>query len=151
MVQVRFFIDEIFRLLMDVWVLQFFIVSGQFIWRYQIFCCFALLILRKNFYYALGSKVLQKPDVLYVTDVCESDDGHLSAKTMHFPLRVAALCGQDGPSILTLTSSNGGRETLRRVCPSLSTSTRAPSPLPGNINIIIIVDQFIPSTSSPSS
>ena len=29
MVQVRFVIDEIFRLLMDVWVLQFFIVSGQ--------------------------------------------------------------------------------------------------------------------------
>ena len=28
-VQVRFLIDEIFRLLMDVWVLQFFIVSGQ--------------------------------------------------------------------------------------------------------------------------
>ena len=28
-VQVRFVIDEIFRLLMDVWVLQFFIVSGQ--------------------------------------------------------------------------------------------------------------------------
>ena len=74
---------------------------------------------------------------------------------MRFSLRVAALCGQDGPSTLTLTSSNGGRETLRRVCPSLSTSTRALSPLLGNINIIvaiiiitsviiiiIIVDQF---------
>ena len=86
-----------------------------------------------------GSKVLQKPGVLYVTDVCESDDGHLSAKTMHFPLRVAALCGRDEPSTLTLTSSNGGRETLRRVCPSLSTSTRALSPLLGNINIIVAI------------
>ena len=63
----------------------------------------------------------QNADVVYVTDVCESDDGHLEAKTMCFSPRVAALCGQDGPSTPTLTSSKGGKETLRRVCPSLST------------------------------
>ena len=48
----------------------------------------------RSHYYVQKVLFLQKADVVYATDVCESDDGHLAAKTMYFSLRVAASCGQ---------------------------------------------------------
>ena len=111
-------IDEIFRLLLDVWMLQFFLVSGQVL-EISDLLLFRFDHIEKKLDYVqiiLGYPS-QNADVVYVTDVCESDDG----QTMCFSPRVAALCGRDEPSTPTLTSCNGGRETLRRGCPSLST------------------------------
>ena len=76
MVQVRFLMDEIFRLLLDVWMLQFFLVSGHVL-EISDLLLFRFDHIEKKLDYVqiiLGYPS-QNADVVYVTDVCESDDG----------------------------------------------------------------------------